>query len=112
MFRPVEMCVSKLDRVWKTVTQTHQPKALHVVSCRWRNFHHVADAAETSAVVQGRPLHKRLEHLPSPLTVLLVASDPPHVEKGLDRFGALQVVCVSSLEDVVLLAHEAALQLR
>jgi hypothetical protein len=84
---------------------TYQPEALHVVSRRWRHFHHVVHTAETDTVFQSSPFDKALEHLPAPFTVLLVASDAPHVEETLDSLWPLQVVSIGGLQDEVFLAY-------
>ena len=55
--------------------QTYQPEALHIISSGRRSLHHIADAAEASAVFESSPLDEALEHLPTPLAILLVARD-------------------------------------
>lgn len=73
---------------------TYQPEALHVISHPGRYRQNIAQARESSPVLHTRPLEERLEHLPTPLAIHVVACDPVHVKQALDRLRALHVVAV------------------
>lgn len=45
--------------------------------------------------------HESFEHHPSPLPVHRVLGDPPHVEKRLYRFRALQVMVVVAVDIII-----------
>ena len=91
---------------------TYQPERLHVVPGRWRSLVHVIDAAEARTVFDSGPFDEGLEHLPAPLSVLLVACDAPHVEQAFDCFWSLEIVGVGRLDHKVVLADVLFMSIR
>lgn len=81
--------------------EPYQPETLHVIPQFGRNMEDICHAREPRVAFQFRVVDKRPEHLPAPLTVLVVASDPPHVEKGLDRLRPLEIMGVLVLNHIV-----------
>src|SRR5690606_32376120 len=52
-------------------------------------------------------LAERLENLPTPLSINLLASNPPHEEQRLDSLRTLEIVGIGGLDDNVLVSFTA-----
>src|ERR1700710_508939 len=85
---------------WET---TYQPEAFHVVSTNCWNIFDTVEGRMSFAVLEFSMFLKSAEYLPAPLAVDRVACDAPHHKEALHCLGALQIVLVERLDNVVLL---------